>query len=269
MGSAPTPPRPEPAEKVAAAQAAANKDTAIAQYGLQATNQYTPYGSLEYSQIGTWADGTPRFSAQQTLTPEQQSILNSTSQAQRNLANTAVDQSVRLQSHLNTPINLNNEAAESRIAELQRARMDPMWEERRRKLDSQLFSRGIGSGTDAYDREVGNFEKQRSDAYNQMFLQGRGQALNEITAQRNQPINEITALLSGSQVRQPSFVNAPTPGVAPTDVVGAFGNEFNGLMGGYNAQQQNRSAMMGGLFGLGSAAILGPYSYAAGGLGRR
>jgi len=46
MQSAPTPaPAPDPV-KTAQAQSASNKDTAVAQYGLNATNQVTPNGSL-------------------------------------------------------------------------------------------------------------------------------------------------------------------------------------------------------------------------------
>ncbi len=62
------PPAPDPKE-TAAAQSQMNKETAVAQYGLNATNQVTPQGTLTYKQIGTWADGTPRFEATTAYSP--------------------------------------------------------------------------------------------------------------------------------------------------------------------------------------------------------
>lgn len=75
--------------------------------------------------------------------------------------------------------------------------------------------------------------------------------------QRNQPINEISALLSGSQVSQPNFAQTPTPGVAPTDVVGAQQQALNQQNVGFNAQVAQNSALNSGLFGLGKTALGG------------
>lgn len=50
-----TPPAPDPV-KTATAQGAVNRDTAITQYLLNATDQVTPFGSLTYEPIGNWAD---------------------------------------------------------------------------------------------------------------------------------------------------------------------------------------------------------------------
>jgi hypothetical protein len=75
------PAAPDPVA-TAQAQGTMNRETAITQFGLNAVNQRDPYGSLYYDQIGTWADGTPRFQATQTLAPEEQHALNQTRQAQ-------------------------------------------------------------------------------------------------------------------------------------------------------------------------------------------
>lgn len=89
-------------------------------------------------------------------------------------------------------------------------------------------------------------------------MSGRGQGAQEALTERNQPINEISALLSNSQVSQPNFVsNTPTPGVAPTDVIGAQQQSLNQQNVGFNAQQTQNNALMSGLFGLGSAALGG------------
>src|SRR3546814_12733623 len=72
---------------------------------------------------------------------------------------------------------------------------------------------------------------------------------------RNQPINEITALLSGSQVSNPASMSGPSP---QTQVGGV---DYAGLVNQNYQNQMNASgAKMGGLFGLagslGGAAIL-------------
>lgn len=84
---------------------------------------------------------------------------------------------------------------------------------------------------------------------------GRNQFMQESYAGRNQPINEITSLLSGSQVSQPNFINTPGSQIATTDTAGLINNNFNQQMQGYTAQNQNWQQLMGGVLGLGAGAL--------------
>jgi hypothetical protein len=84
---------------------------------------------------------------------------------------------------------------------------------------------------------------------------GRNAWMNEQYAQRNQPIQEIGALMSGGQVTSPNFVNTPSTQIATTDVGGLINQNFAQQMGNYQAQNQNWQSMMGGILGLGGAAI--------------
>ena len=96
--------------------------------------------------------------------------------------------------------------------------------------------------------QVGQTE---NDAYNQLMLTGRGQAFAENLATRNQPINEITALLSGSQVSNPAAMGAApqqTPGVGGVDYTGLVNQKFASDTANYQNQ-------MGGLFGMGGALL--------------
>jgi hypothetical protein len=157
---------------------------------------------------------------------------------------------------LNKPINLST-ATEEKINQLGAARLDPRFQKESASLDAQLINKGIRPGSAAWNDAQTQFAQQKNDAYNQLYLTGRGQGAQEALTERNQPINEITALLSGSQVSQPGFTNTPQPGVAPTDVIGAQQQSLN--QGNLNAQMQAQSnnALMSGLFGLGSAALGG------------
>lgn len=79
----------------------------------------------------------------------------------------------------------------------------------------------------------------------------RNQALNEAFAVRNQPINEITSLLSGTNVQNPNFVNPNVSPIANTD--------YAGIQSDYDRQMfdraQAKSAHTMGM--IGSAAQLG------------
>ena len=247
----PTPPDPQ---VTAAAQTQSNIATANANANLNRVNQYTPTGSVEWTNLGTNPDGTSRWSSTQTYSPEEMSIFNLGQRTRQNIGQIGVDQSARIGSLLGTPIDMNN-AVESRLHDLGRSRLDPRFEQDRASLEQRLANQGIGVGTDAYQRARGTFENARNDAYNQLALTGRGQAVQEVLAQRNQPINEISALMSGSQVSQPNFVGVPQAQQANTDVAGIYNNNFNQQMAVANAQNSSNNAMMGGLFGLGAAGM--------------
>src|SRR5690606_1842886 len=122
--------------------------------------------------------------------------------AQLNLGKLANQQSGFLTDYLGKPISLDNEATESRLFDLGRKRLDPMFAEQQDALAADLANRGIMIGSKQYDTALRQQYQRENDAYNQLLLQGRGQAVQERLTERNQPINEITALLSGSQVDQ-------------------------------------------------------------------
>src|SRR6478752_1229381 len=83
----------------------------------------------------------------------------------------------------------------------------------------------------------------------------RNQWLQEQYANRNQPINEISALMSGSQVSQPNFVNAPSTQIPTTDYAGITQQGFQNQMGLYGQQMQQSNALLGGVLGLGAGAL--------------
>jgi hypothetical protein len=85
----------------------------------------------------------------------------------------------------------------------------------------------------------------------------RQQYLNEQFALRNQPINEISALLTGSQVAQPNFINPNTSTIANTDVAGLLNKNFDQQMAVSNQQSATANTIIGGLFGFGGGLARG------------
>lgn len=238
---------------------------------MNMVNQVGPDGSLTYDKIGeeTLTDSLtgktytiPRYQATQTLSASGQRIQDINNQTQENIAGIGRDQSARIGELLGKPVDLNNEAVEGRLMELGSKRLDPRFAREEEALRTRLVNQGIRPGTAAFDAEMSNFSQGRNDAYNQLALTGRGQAVQEILAERNQPINEISALLSGSQVNQPNFINTPQTQVAGTDYQGAVYASHNAAMQNAQMKQQSQNALMGGLFGLaGSLGGMGIYKY--------
>lgn len=259
MGSSPSPPPAPDPKETAQAQSQMNRETAITQYGLNATNQITPDGSLTYRQIGTWPDGTPRYEATTALSDTSQGIYDTNQQTQQNIAGIGRDQSARIGDLLGSPLQLGNEETEARLMELGTARLNPQFARDDEALRTKLANSGVTAGSDAWNAEMQRFGQTKNDAINQLLLSGRSTANQEIMAERNAPINEITALMSGSQVSNPSFTGTPQTQVGGVDYAGMVNNNYNAQMQQYNAQQQQQGAQMGGLFGmagtLGGAAM--------------
>jgi hypothetical protein len=77
----------------------------------------------------------------------------------------------------------------------------------------------------------------------------RKQFLSEQYAQRQAPINEISALMSGSQVQQPTWANTASSQIPTTDYAGLVNNRFSQDMANYQQSSQNFNQIMGGIFG--------------------
>lgn len=256
MGPSSPPPAPDPV-KTAEAQTASNVKTATTQQQLNMVDQTTPYGNLNYTQNGTWADGTPKYSSSVTLSPEEQKLYGQQTQIGSGMNDLAINQIGKLNTLLGTPVDLSNAATENRLMELGRSRLDPILAQRRNSAVTDLVQRGFTPGTEAYDRAMLGVTQGENDAYNQLLLSGRGQAVQEALTQRNQPINEITALMSGGQVSQPNFTGTPQSAVAPTDVAGITQQGYQNSLVPWQAQNSYNQALMGGLFSLGGAALGG------------
>lgn len=258
-----TPPDPK---VTADAQAGMNRDTATASQLTNMTNQVGPDGSLTYGQTGSnsyvGADGKtvtiPQFTATTSLSPGGQQIHDTNLQTQLSLAGIGKDQASKIGGILGTNVNLNNDAVEGRLMDLGSKRLDPMFARNEDALRTRLTNQGLQPGSQAWNAEMTNFSQGRNDAYDQLLLKGRQQSVDEIMAERNQPLNEITALLSGSQVSQPKFTATPQTQVAGVDYGGMVQNQFQGQLQQQATQQAGANALMGGLFGLaGSAATAG------------
>jgi hypothetical protein len=139
------------------------------------------------------------------------------------------------------------------------------------QAQAQAFQQALGAGTFANQAAAQQFQQNQAQAtfanagLAQQVAQAqsafnasqaaRSQYMQEQYAQRNQPINEISALLGQSQVSQPNFVNTPGSQIPTTDVAGLINNQFSQQLGVYQQQNQNYQSLMGGILGLGAGAL--------------
>lgn len=257
---APKAPEPPDPKETSAAATGTNVATAIANTMLGNVNQVTPDGTLTYGQTGSydWTDpftGTvhtvPTFTATQALSDAQQQIKDQSDATSLNLAATANEQSAFLKDYLGEPVDLNNEATEARLYELGAKRIDPRFERERDALETRLSNQGIVKGSEAYDREMERLAQSKTDAYNQLALQGRAQATQEALTERNQPINEIIGLMSGAQVKQPQFVPTGTATIPTTDNAELINTNYGQRLAAWQQEMQSRGGLFGDLLGLG------------------
>lgn len=287
MGKSSKPPDPPDPKKTAQAQGAANKETAIAQAILNNTQQVTPYGTSSFEEIGT-SRGTPQFRQTISLSPAQQRILDLQQQLSQSTYGLGNQQLGNIAQTVSQPLNFDGatplpgqgdfaaerQRVEDALYDRATSRLDPRFETERRRMETDLVNRGFTPGTEAYDRALDSYNRSRNDAYQQarnaaigaagaeqsrlysQALSGRQQGIQETLTQRNQPINELAALLGTSPgVQMPSFSQPAQTGIAPTDVVGPINMAYQGELNAYNQQQNARNSAMGGLFGLGGSVL--------------
>ena len=110
-------------------------------------------------------------------------------------------------------------------------------------------------------------QQQNNQALQQMYAnqqagaglsnQAQQQAYNQALTQYNMPLNTLSALRTGAQVQNPSFVNsAQQATTSGADILGAAQMGYNAQMGDFNQKQAAQQNFNQGLMGLGGAGIM-------------
>jgi hypothetical protein len=270
LGLGPAPSAPAAPNYTAAAEATAsgNLDAARAATAANRVNQVTPYGRLEYSITGSDPYGNPTWTATQSLSPAQQQLLDYQNQTSMGLGRLAGQGLGYVENMLKTPFDVSalpstgfNPSQTYQEAYMQR--LQPQITQNREALQQQLANKGIDIGSTAYDRAMQNQAQRENDLLAAATTQGFGvgqqarqSALQEQAYLRNEPLNTLSAVRTGSQVTGPQFVNsAQQATTAGPDLLGAAGMQYNAQMGDFNQKQAAQQSFNQGLMGLGAAGI--------------
>jgi hypothetical protein len=270
LGLGPAPSAPAAPDYRAAAQETAqgNLDAARVATAANRVNQVTPYGNLDYTQSGTDPYGNPTWTATTSLSDVGQQLLNNQNQTSLGLGSTINSALGRVQSTMGQDFNPNlpstgmNPGQSYQDAYMQR--LQPQINQARESTQANLRNQGVVPGTQAYENAMRQQSMKENDlllgATTQGFgtgLQANQQAYNQAMTNYNMPLNTLSALRSGSQVQNPTFVNsAQQATTSGADILGATQMGYNAQMGDFNAKQAAQQNLNSGLMGLGGAAMM-------------
>ena len=155
------------------------------------------------------------------------------------------------------------------------ARLEPQIQRMDAQTRTRLANQGLVPGGEAYQNAMMDVNQQKNDLLSQAALQGLnldigaqaqgfGQATQQMGAQnaaqqaelqrqlalRQQPLNEITGLMSGSQIQMPQFQGYQGQSVTPAPVMQGAMAQGQNAMQNYGIQSANANAQNAGLYGL-------------------
>ena len=245
--SASTPPAPD-YKSAAEATAAGNR-----------VNQITPYGSFTYNESGRDSQGNPIWTATTSLSPEQQKLLDIQNQTSLGLGQLQQQGLGYVENMLANPFDTSTLAQTGinpgeTMQESILRRLQPQMQQQSDSFDAKMANQGIVPGTQAYENAKRAFDQQQNDLLTSAVIQGtqtglaaNQQGFNQLGYIRNEPINTLNAIRSGSQVTNPTF--GQTAGGA--DILGATTAGYNAQLGAANAQNAANNSFTSGLMGLG------------------
>jgi hypothetical protein len=278
------PPAPDPYQ-TAAAQGNSNIQTAVAQ-GQLSPNTVGPTGSTTVSRSGDFQ--TIRMPDGTTQQVERPTVTTSLSSGEQGL----YDQGVANRGKMNTlastqldtlggvlgkrldlsgtGVDPNSFSADrARVEQSMRDRLAPANQRRLEAEQTRLTNMGHQQGTagwreglDDYnrginDQELGIIERglgEQQGLYGMASNAANFQRENTLL-ERNQPINETGALMSGGQVMMPTATPYQGGQVAPTDVSGNVYNSAALQQQQYQQKLAQQNAMIGGVAGMFGAGL--------------
>lgn len=272
---APSPPPAPDYAAAAQAQGAANVDAARTQGRINNPNVVGPSGT----QTVTWDGDTPTLT--QHLSPQEQAIYDQNAQLRQSLGGIGLQGSNSLGQVIGQNLDMSGLPARpgdaagtrQRVMDAMLSRSNEDFSQQEDNTKAKLIAAGIPPGSEAYTREMTRIDRARNDARNQAELSAgteaqrsfgmdsdaRKAALAELLTSRQTPLNEITALMSGSQVSNPFSTPgyAQNSSVAPAPTFAGAQAQGQYQQNAYNQQVGSRNSLLGGLFGLGSAFVGG------------
>lgn len=226
--------------------------------------------------------GGDQWSQTVTLSPEQQSLFDQYNRLQQGLFGTQDAALGRVQNTLGQEFNPNLPSiydpnlATNNATELLLQRINPQLDQRQNQLQAQLANQGVTMGSEAWRNAMTQFDQGRNDAYNQASLTGinlgmqqqgltnhqQQQAFQNSAYMRQLPLQELGALMGGTQVSMPQMPGYSQAGIGQApDLMGSANASYNAALNQYNAQQANQGGLMGGL----GSIVGGGLGYFAGG----
>lgn len=290
MSDAPSAPPAPDYSAAATAQGQANLDTALAQGKINNPNVNSPYGS----QTVTWNGQQPTITQTLDPTSQGiYNTQQVTRQGLADLSNTGIgiaggvlDKPFQptgpgVQTGLDTsgvaamPVSPGTTGYDAIMS-----RLNPELDRQQQQLDTQLRNQGLPVGSDAYNTQMTQFGQNRNDLETQAAAQGvsadmaannqgynqalqggqfantaQQQSETQQLQQRELPLNEITGLMSGSQIQSPTFQPYTGSNIAPPPVFQGAQAQGQAAQNIYNQQVASSNANTQGMYNIGAAGL--------------
>ena len=245
---------------------AAAKQMATDSAQLNRYNQSTPTGQQTWSK-----DASGNWTLTQSLSPDQQKMLDSTTQLNQGLA-TGLNSNLQNATDSLKPIDQSkltasptNAGTNTQAALM--SRLAPEYDRQKKSLDNTLANQGLGIGSEAWQNAQNQFGQQQNDLFTQAGLQGitadqnaRSTQIQQETALANQPLNAFNSLRTGLAAQTPALNSVSS--IAPADYLGAasLSNQTNqqnaqNQIATNNANIGATNSLQNGLFSLGGTAL--------------
>lgn len=143
-------------------------------------------------------------------------------------------------------------------------RLGPQLQMEEKSFNQRMANQGIPVGSEAYQNARRQFDMGMNDRLVaaqtggiDVGLRANQQGFNQLGYMRNEPINTLNAIRSGSQVTNPTFQSVPQQATTSgADILGATQAGYNAQLGASNAANAASSANTGGLMQLGGTALM-------------
>lgn len=267
------PSAPAAPDYVGAAQAQGTANLAAGQQtaSLSNPNINNPYGSQSVTYTPTGPNGDMQPNISQSLNPQAQQTLDAQQRVQTGLANLGEQGLGTAQKVLGTPFDASgvpkapiNPGQTAQDAIL--ARLNPQIQQNNAALTQQLANQGISQGSEAWGNAMRQNSQANNDLYSQAALQGIGldtqahqSGLQEALGLYNQPLNQITALMSGSQIQTPQFQQYSGANIGAAPIANATAQQGQFAQNLYGQQMAGYNSLLQGIGNIGAAAI--PFAF--------
>lgn len=207
--------------------------------------------------------GTPRVTSNITLNPDVQDALTSSLQTKAAEAHTAQNYLAQVNRGLEGSPPTADAAFQQKQVDNLTALQAPFVQRQQEQLRAELAAKGVTEGSTAWHSAMQDESNALNNQQQQNIANATGQEQAQFGMQQaayTLPLNEFSALQSGSQVQQPSFATPQAVSAQPTNTSANAYNSYNSTVANNNAQMASQNALMSNLFGLGgtlgAAALL-------------
>lgn len=281
-----TPPPAQNYAQIASQQGGQSQTNTENQTLANRPNQVTPWGTVNWTK---GADG--QWTQNMSLNPDSRAAFDAQNALAAGRSEAGLNLLGQVKGQLGQPINYGSltqlgngqdamQQAQGSAYNQMASRLDPQWNHREDLQRNRLMSQGLDPSSEAYQNSMGDFGRQRNDAYSSamnnsiglgnqaaqqqfgMNMASHQQGLSELMQQHNQGLNDMNALLGGQQVSQPNMPSFMGASQAQTpNLLGAAEAQDKYGLDAWNQGNANMGAAVGGMTGLGgNLAKIIPFS---------